>query len=57
MLVDPRNVSEIAEALAAVVRDGSEASRLRAAGPIRAAEFTWTRTAERHVELYKEFSD
>jgi glycosyltransferase involved in cell wall biosynthesis len=57
MLVDPRDPAEIAEAMAVLIRGGSEASRLRAAGPVRAATFTWAQTAEKHAQLYKEFSD
>jgi len=37
----------------AVLTDRVLADRLRAAGPARAANFSWLDTARRHVELYR----
>jgi glycosyltransferase involved in cell wall biosynthesis len=41
VLVDPLNVSSIADGLRRVVADPACAARLRAAGPARARSFTW----------------
>ena len=43
----------LTEALRAVVDGGPEAERLRAAGPSVAARYTWTRSAELHLEAYR----
>jgi glycosyltransferase involved in cell wall biosynthesis len=49
LLVDPMSVESIAGALRGV---HGEARRLRAAGPKRAAEFSWQRSAQRHLAAY-----
>jgi glycosyltransferase involved in cell wall biosynthesis len=46
LLVDPRDDDEIADAMARVLHDDALRDRLRAAGPARAATFTWERTAQ-----------
>jgi glycosyltransferase involved in cell wall biosynthesis len=53
LVVDPRDPSAVAEALAAVLDDGPFARRLAEAGRARAAELTWARTAQRTVEAYR----
>ena len=51
LLADPDDPSSIADALERAV--GPERERLAAAGLRRAAEFTWPRSAARHVEVYR----
>ncbi len=46
------DVNGLADAIARVLDDPSFAARLRAAGPARAASFTWERCAEQHVVAY-----
>jgi glycosyltransferase involved in cell wall biosynthesis len=53
LLFDPREPSQIADALRRVLGDGGLAARLRAAGLERAREFTWERTARLTVESYE----
>lgn len=50
LLADPTQPAEIAAALERVLSDPAEAERLRAAGRVRAATFTWRRCAERVME-------
>jgi glycosyltransferase involved in cell wall biosynthesis len=50
---DPRDVDAIAAALARVLDDGALVARLRAAGPARAARFTWQRAAELTLASYE----
>ena len=45
-LVDPESVASIADGLRDVLTDGALRDRLAAAGPRRAATFTWERCAE-----------
>jgi glycosyltransferase involved in cell wall biosynthesis len=52
LLADPKNPESIADAI--VKACGPEGERLRAAGPERAAEFTWAATAERTLAVYRE---
>ena len=54
VLVDPLDVDAIAGGLARVLDDADLAARLRAAGPERAATFTWDRTAAALVAAYRE---
>jgi glycosyltransferase involved in cell wall biosynthesis len=53
LLVPPADADALARALASVLDDPSLAARLRAAGPPRAATFTWERSIEAHVEIYR----
>jgi glycosyltransferase involved in cell wall biosynthesis len=52
LLADPKDPESIADAV--VKACGPEGERLRAAGPERAAEFTWAATAERTLAVYRE---
>jgi len=52
LLVPPADVDALAHALATVLDDPTVAARLRAAGPPRAATFTWERSVEAHVDIY-----
>ncbi len=49
--VMPGDADELADALREALRP-EVADRLRAAGPTRAAGFTWERSVDRHVEAY-----
>jgi glycosyltransferase involved in cell wall biosynthesis len=52
LLFDPEDVSAIAGAIEQLLYDTATAERLRAAGPIRAREFSWKHTAEQTVAAY-----
>src|SRR5581483_3700645 len=53
LLVDPLSVEAIAAGLRRLVTDADERERLRALGLARAAEFSWTRTAEETYAVYR----
>ena len=53
LLVDPQDVGAWAAALGRVLADPELAARLRAAGPRRAAAFTWDRTARATWAVYQ----
>jgi glycosyltransferase involved in cell wall biosynthesis len=53
LLVPPNDPDAIATAIARILDDPVEAARLRTAGPVAAAEATWARSADRHVEAYR----
>jgi glycosyltransferase involved in cell wall biosynthesis len=53
VLVDPLDVDAIAGGIAAVLDDPARAAALRAAGPARAATYTWERTARAMAEAYR----
>jgi glycosyltransferase involved in cell wall biosynthesis len=53
ILFDPTDPAAIAAALERLLSDPGEATRLRAAGIERAAQFTWTRTAELTLASYE----
>ncbi len=57
LLVDPGDARAIADAIGAVVEDAALAGRLRYAGPRRAAEYSWSRTAAETVQVYREALD
>ncbi len=52
--VDPRSVSELADALRRVLTDTELAERLAAAGRARARGFSWEETARRTLDAYRE---
>jgi glycosyltransferase involved in cell wall biosynthesis len=52
LLVPPANVDALAQALTTVLDDPTVAARLRAAGPPRAATFTWERSIAAHIDIY-----
>jgi glycosyltransferase involved in cell wall biosynthesis len=54
LLVDPLDVDAIAGALARLLDDPQMAADLGAAARIRAADFTWARTAEATVAAYRD---
>jgi glycosyltransferase involved in cell wall biosynthesis len=52
LLFDPEDVRAIAGALEQLLYDEATAARLREAGPARAREFSWTRTAQETLAAY-----
>jgi alpha-1,3-rhamnosyl/mannosyltransferase len=54
VLVDPRNVSEIAEAMRRVAKDEPFAADLQRRGRARAKQFTWARCAAQTWDVYRE---
>lgn len=53
-LVEPTNVRELAACIADVCRSEEERARLSADGIVRAAGFTWERTARLTLDVYRE---
>ncbi len=56
-LVDPTDVVELTAALHKLLTDDNERQHYAEAGPKRAAEFTWRRTAEKTLAVYREVLD
>jgi hypothetical protein len=54
MLVDPRNVRAIAESLSRVAEDAALRQELRKRGLERSTEFSWQRTAQLTLDIYRE---
>jgi glycosyltransferase involved in cell wall biosynthesis len=52
LFFDPRSEPAIAAAIGRLLHDGALAERLRAAGPARAARFSWRRTATATLASY-----
>jgi glycosyltransferase involved in cell wall biosynthesis len=53
LLVPPRDPAGLAAALTRILDDAALADRLRAAGPVRAARYTWEAAAETHLRAYE----
>ena len=53
ILVDPRSIEQLAEALTRVLSDDRERARLGTAGRARAEDFSWERTARETLEVYQ----
>jgi glycosyltransferase involved in cell wall biosynthesis len=53
ILVEPRNVQDLADAIASMLDSDDLGSRLVALGRTRAAEFTWERTAHLTLDVYE----
>jgi glycosyltransferase involved in cell wall biosynthesis len=53
VLVEPGSAEALRSGVASVLGDGVLAATLREAGPHRAAEFTWRRTAEMTADVYR----
>jgi glycosyltransferase involved in cell wall biosynthesis len=51
LLVDPLDVQDIAHGIEQILTDEELRERLRKAGPVRAAEFSWEETARRTAEV------
>ena len=56
-LVDPYDVEAISAGLRRILEDPERATELRELGLMRAAQFTWERAAERHLEHYERALD
>jgi glycosyltransferase involved in cell wall biosynthesis len=56
LLVDPLDVSDIAQALTLAMGDMETMVRLRQAGPVQAARFSWRRCAEAYASVYRELA-
>ena len=54
--VNPRNVEEIAQAIARVLDDAELRDELRAKSLVRAAQFSWERAARETLEVYRSIS-
>jgi|SRR5579862_1927225 len=52
VLAPPDDPAGLADAISRVLDDTALRARLQAAGPARAAQFTWDRCAEQHIEAY-----
>lgn len=57
LLVDPGDVTAVRDAISRILDDPATAAHLRAAGPSRAARYTWERTAEATAGIYAEVAD
>jgi len=55
ILIDPRNVNEIADAMSQVARNSQLRSQLREQGLKRASQFSWEKTGQATVEVLKQF--
>jgi glycosyltransferase involved in cell wall biosynthesis len=53
LFFNPRSETAIAQAITRLLGDGGLAERLRATGPVRAARFSWRRTAEHTLDAYR----
>lgn len=53
LLVDPENTAEIAKGLCQLAFDPTLRSRLATGGPDRAGQWSWSRTADLTVEVYR----
>lgn len=53
LLVDPLNVTELARAIVGLWNDQQQREHLSAAGLQRASEFTWERTAQLTLDVYR----
>lgn len=54
LLVDPLDAVSIADAMRSLLEDATLAKKLAEAGRLRAAGFTWTRTAQGLADAYRE---
>lgn len=54
ILIDPRNVNEMADAMYQVASDEDLRSCLSKAGPVRSKYFTWEKTAQKTLAVYNE---
>ena len=54
LLFDPEDVDAIVDAMTRLTTDESLRAELTAAGTERAAEFTWQKTAQKHLEVYQQ---
>ena len=57
LLINPRSASDLAAALRRLLDDDELRLRLRAAGPRRAALFSWEHTARATLRVYREAAE
>ncbi len=57
LLVDPTDVDALAAAISRVLTDGALNAELRARGEAQAARFSWSRTAEETLAVYRQLGD
>jgi hypothetical protein len=57
LLVDPRSVREITEALARIAEDATLRKELKKRGLARATEFSWQKTAQLTLDVYRDALD
>ncbi len=57
ILVDPANVGQIADGIASVLASPRLAAMLRERGLVRAAQFSWKRTAELTLQAYESLAN
>jgi alpha-1,3-rhamnosyl/mannosyltransferase len=55
LLVDPRSVEELSEAMRQVILSSSQRERLQAAGSLRAERYRWDHCADRSLSFFKKF--
>ena len=53
LLVEPTDAAALAQAIIKLLEDEGQREQLKAAGRARALEFTWEKTAEQTLELYR----
>ena len=53
LLVDPADTPALAATLARVIDDATLSARLRTAGPVQAATFTWDASIRHHIDAYR----
>jgi len=53
LILDPTDAAAWADAIGRVVNDEALRARLRASGLARASQFTWRRTAEITLDVYR----
>ena len=54
---DPNDIEQMSDAISRVLSDRALRASLRARGRARAAQFTWQRSAQIHVDVYRRFLD
>ena len=57
LLFDPQSTSEIVRALADILLDAGLRARMERLGLQRSPQFTWNRTAERTMQLYRHVAE
>ncbi len=57
LLVDPGSPEQIAEAMYQILADEVLASKLKSAGLVQAAKFTWENTARQTYEVYEKIAE
>lgn len=53
LLADPKNIGEIADAIMKIMNNPEIEQRLKMAGPVQAAKFSYRKMAEQTLDVYK----